>query len=647
VLNRLTGRNTENYCNPKTHKQLLMKRAFNKLFLPKDVDDDNRYLGNEMKFYSLDRFADTEKKLCKILSQIFKFCQTNNHEGISKLCQEYVDVMLRRSVGTKDYLSKMEKIYEKTDATGGNCGAICDSFKFVYSCEDCSRGSSAILCPNCFAESNHQGHKAHRQTNIGGFCDCGDSALWDPRGYCSQHTGKSKNDSCWPEGKRLEFQNHLIRGLFPIIQIWDRNEVIPVNFVSITGLLFNDFIVPALTEMWDISDPFAVKNVICSSLLAPITTVARDCKPMLFHHHNDLLASKSGGLVRQECNCSLLALIMRFSINLNQDDPDPINTFIWDLCAVPEFKTSLAVEYFRHLRFFYKIGPGQEVVESSDLLNSESLVLGSKSIHRVLFTHCDILGHLECLKSIVINGLTVVKASAKESFYKKVFLPFIYLISCFLPHNKAEAAGINTDLITESRKGNPNSSLLKLGISSLFTDILAMFDEHCEDMIDATSSLDDKDGFEVIANQMSSDLITCQALRKIGAEIIRAIMWIPAGERSNILLSFLSATTNHLIASKSFTADRKVQTNFIMVLEEFFVELVLAFCCLQDAGEIIRAKQFCLESYLPLRAVLFPGEDGLLREKIIWERISFSCARGLGLIREMQRGLWVSSFVLT
>src|SRR3990167_6189714 len=514
-----------------------MKRVINKLFVPKDVDDDNRYLGEKVKFYALDRYADTENTLCKILEQIFLKCEEQKEELVAKLCRDYVDHMLKRSVGAKDYMGKLQKIYEKTDGTGGACGGICDQFKFVYYCLDCQQGDSAIFCPNCFSDSNHQGHRAYRDTNVGGFCDCGDPALWDPKGFCTEHTGKLNQDSSWPEAKRREFQEYLIKGLFPIIQVWDRHQIRPVKHVQIVGMLFKDFILPALVEMWDISDPVAVKTVIAESLISPITRVARDCQPKLFHHHDDYLSKKPLTRTRQDCHCTVLALILRHSLLLNTDgdneEANPLNKFFSDLCTVPHFKKHLATEYFRHMRLFYHYDHGKEELIASDLLDSQFLILGAATSQAEVQANCDIPGTLESLKIFMVDCLDKVSAKSRPKLYQHFLTKMFNLIELFLPEEtyESQSAVMRNTGPTATVK---NGGMLKLGMPSFFVRILGAFDQNCEDMIAGTAKLGDSDEIETLTQQLFSELTTAHFVKAVGSTIIKATGALPPSDKTAV-----------------------------------------------------------------------------------------------------------------
>ena len=66
----------------------------------------------------------------------------------------------------------------------------------AWSCKDCEKDSSCIICMECYEKSKekHIGHKIKYKTKVSGCCDCGDPDAWDPKGFCSEHMGTFNND---------------------------------------------------------------------------------------------------------------------------------------------------------------------------------------------------------------------------------------------------------------------------------------------------------------------------------------------------------------------------------------------------------------------------------------------------------------------
>lgn len=69
----------------------------------------------------------------------------------------------------------------------GGCGTPLTSGEVAWSCEDCEKDPTAVICKQCYEKGNHEGHRTWLKTDITGYCDCGDSTGWAEEGFCSDH----------------------------------------------------------------------------------------------------------------------------------------------------------------------------------------------------------------------------------------------------------------------------------------------------------------------------------------------------------------------------------------------------------------------------------------------------------------------------
>jgi hypothetical protein len=75
--------------------------------------------------------------------------------------------------------------------------------KKAFRCYDCMEINTALLCYDCFVNSNHKGHTFLEYDSSGGCCDCGDSSLWNENGFCPAHTKKENKINIPPDLKKL------------------------------------------------------------------------------------------------------------------------------------------------------------------------------------------------------------------------------------------------------------------------------------------------------------------------------------------------------------------------------------------------------------------------------------------------------------
>ena len=86
-------------------------------------------------------------------------------------------------------------------SAASTCGYIFKTGDIAWVCRTCQTDDTCVLCQDCFANSNHEGHEVffHR-TRAGGCCDCGDLEAWKAEGCCPKHRGTAASQECQPCG---------------------------------------------------------------------------------------------------------------------------------------------------------------------------------------------------------------------------------------------------------------------------------------------------------------------------------------------------------------------------------------------------------------------------------------------------------------
>eukprot|EP00923_Selenidium_pygospionis_P044247 GHVN01076466.1.p1 GENE.GHVN01076466.1~~GHVN01076466.1.p1 ORF type:complete len:1450 (+),score=337.48 GHVN01076466.1:220-4569(+) len=70
------------------------------------------------------------------------------------------------------------------------CAVVWDGHHVAYRCFTCGGSLASCICVGCFRDGTHVGHDyVLYRSEFGGSCDCGDSATWDPNGFCRRHCG--------------------------------------------------------------------------------------------------------------------------------------------------------------------------------------------------------------------------------------------------------------------------------------------------------------------------------------------------------------------------------------------------------------------------------------------------------------------------
>ncbi|CAD8123721.1 unnamed protein product [Paramecium sonneborni] len=67
------------------------------------------------------------------------------------------------------------------------CGNPILDLQLFYQCFDCSQDTSHIICKECFVPQNHKNHNVQIQVSSQGFCDCGDTQMFNKKQICPKH----------------------------------------------------------------------------------------------------------------------------------------------------------------------------------------------------------------------------------------------------------------------------------------------------------------------------------------------------------------------------------------------------------------------------------------------------------------------------
>lgn len=81
------------------------------------------------------------------------------------------------------------------------CGLVWTSNFVAYRCRTCAISLCMSLCANCFLNGDHTGHDFNMfRSPAGGACDCGDSFVMKPSGFCKDHKLKINKNCCSHDG---------------------------------------------------------------------------------------------------------------------------------------------------------------------------------------------------------------------------------------------------------------------------------------------------------------------------------------------------------------------------------------------------------------------------------------------------------------
>ena len=108
--------------------------------------------------------------------------------------QQQLEYLYTEDDGTEDGVDKTKSIVSHLDTLvprKGICATKIVPGDMGWSCKDCERDTTSIMCLQCFEKSDHKGHQVILKRNASGLCDCGDPDAWDPYHFCCDHQGQS------------------------------------------------------------------------------------------------------------------------------------------------------------------------------------------------------------------------------------------------------------------------------------------------------------------------------------------------------------------------------------------------------------------------------------------------------------------------
>ncbi|XP_060847929.1 uncharacterized protein LOC132927424 isoform X2 [Rhopalosiphum padi] len=143
---------------------------------------------------------------------------------------------------TLDEFSSAVKVYDY----GTCCGLVWTANYVAYRCRTCSISPCMSLCGDCFKRGDHTGHDFNMfRSQAGGACDCGDTSVMKPDGFCRKHsstnnidgTSTSSNSGCkQPPADLLRVAERIMpRLLLRLVQYLRENSKIADSRASNTS----------------------------------------------------------------------------------------------------------------------------------------------------------------------------------------------------------------------------------------------------------------------------------------------------------------------------------------------------------------------------------------------------------------------------
>ncbi|KAH9404569.1 E3 ubiquitin-protein ligase ubr3, partial [Tyrophagus putrescentiae] len=146
--------------------------------------------------------------------------------------------------------------------TSSKCGLVWTTNFVAFRCRTCAISLCMSLCTDCFLSGNHVGHDFNMfRSQAGGACDCGDSFVMKPEGFCQNHQSKcSDHNKQLPPNSLLCIANEMVPKLLFYLVLYLRENNFSQNkkanallsdvfiYLNDLGTMMQDIICRALTD---------------------------------------------------------------------------------------------------------------------------------------------------------------------------------------------------------------------------------------------------------------------------------------------------------------------------------------------------------------------------------------------------------------
>ena len=247
-----------------------------------------------------------------------------------------------------------------------------------------------------------------RETNCSGYCDCGDSEYWDPKGNCSAHSGFVQEDTVLSDEtkKRLtKVVGMLAYCMFQIIErallfiesprpadipepVFQKVSKAKIRQLSLGSALITNSLLQGIASIIEGVEDAGLPaypqlgGVFGDILTTPLCTLCPGKPLMMFHRHDDYARPQPLSSEPQPCECTISQLILRYCTTIEQYVKDgELTKHLQVLIHNERFRLKFAVDFHNHLGFVfnYSGGPNKRSYKISDLTTIQYMLANSKS----------------------------------------------------------------------------------------------------------------------------------------------------------------------------------------------------------------------------------------------------------------------------
>ncbi|XP_035829845.1 E3 ubiquitin-protein ligase UBR3 isoform X2 [Aplysia californica] len=167
------------------------------------------------------------------------------------------------------------------------CGLVWTAHFVAYRCRTCGISPCMSICSDCFQAGNHEGHDYNMfRSQAGGACDCGDSSVMKPEGFCPRHGENHDNKAAaTPPAELMAVPKEMMPRLFLRLLFYLRSQ-----FIAHTRMVKNHYrhympsisdLEPYLNFLQSLSDMGAAMRRIMTQALTDEASYKKAVEPPL------------------------------------------------------------------------------------------------------------------------------------------------------------------------------------------------------------------------------------------------------------------------------------------------------------------------------------------------------------------------------
>ena len=281
------------------------------------------------------------------------------------------------------------------------CGELIQAGDLCWRCLDCEKevpGGEilSVFCTPCFDKSNHKGHRliTYKMTaSQTGFCDCGDSEMVNPEGFCPNH----KLSDIFSDDILRKFPRNIVKNckealgkaFYGVVTIFEMIKQLEGQRKAREELLIYSeiyreeiykFIQTCYSEI-SISFIPLFTSIFQSSYQAPFNQFKHVCESFSAKEIYNLESRKSD---LSDCKCTIIGTLLRNVNIMEEDEQTTIKKILLECLKVPSFKEFFVTEFKRYTQFMFPSAFSDKVYKNTaqtlfalymPIANKEELVL--------------------------------------------------------------------------------------------------------------------------------------------------------------------------------------------------------------------------------------------------------------------------------